>query len=494
MFPRRLAASLLPFLASPVVAAVPTYSTFELQARSEFVSGYNLPAGSSFNSGTPTLNDDATLSFRLIVVGNTGNAGLWVGAGGSGGVVYHAPANWLLSDPTINSAGKVVFEQADIGISDGVLLYDPVTGNTTQRVAPGGIYGINSFGSPQINDSDVVGFRANQGSQYAYFFDTAGTQTPVAVMGGGVAYLFSPQFNNSSQFAAKVRLGTTAEASPDEIRRYQPNGLYLVMAEDDDSNPLSPFTSFQNGVGFSNSGLVAFVANAGGGTGVYLANGSSVIPIATTADPDVSGIDFFAPVVNDAGLVAFRGYDAAGLRAIFAGDGTTLRRVIGEHDLIRTDLGQARIDQHDSSPVFGGTVDINSHGDIAFAATLTPPDDNQIEWGTGMFIAYADGDVSAPTPAVARLAAPSPNPFVERTTISFRVPRAGIATVDVYDVSGRRLRTLASGPVAEGTHDVVWDGLTSAGVPAPAGVYFVRLTSPGETPASRRVVRLRDRP
>lgn len=39
--------------------------------------------------------------------------------------------------------------------------------------------------------------------------------------------------------------------------------------------------------------------------------------------------------------------------------------------------------------LFGGGVAINEAGDVSFAATLTPPDDNLIEWGTGAFVAHA---------------------------------------------------------------------------------------------------------
>ena len=67
---------------------------------------------------------------------------------------------------------------------------------------------------------------------------------------------------------------------------------------------------------------------------------------------------------------------------------------VTEHDVVPTDLGEGRIDQHDDSVVFGGAPDINSSGDVAFHATLTPADNNQIEWGTGMFIAYADDAVA----------------------------------------------------------------------------------------------------
>ena len=49
----------------------------------------------------------------------------------------------------------------------------------------------------------------------------------------------------------------------------------------------------------------------------------------------------------------------------------------------------AEIGQNDASPVFGGGVAINARGDIAFTAALHPPGQDQVEWGTGVYVAYA---------------------------------------------------------------------------------------------------------
>ena len=72
-----------------------------------------------------------------------------------------------------------------------------------------------------------------------------------------------------------------------------------------------------------------------------------------------------------------RGYihqvtDAAGLDAVFVGDGRRLVRLVGEHDLVATDLGTGRIDQNDGSVTFGGSPAIDPAGSVAFAATLSP--------------------------------------------------------------------------------------------------------------------------
>jgi flagellar hook assembly protein FlgD len=45
----------------------------------------------------------------------------------------------------------------------------------------------------------------------------------------------------------------------------------------------------------------------------------------------------------------------------------------------------------------------------------------------------------------------------------------------VFDVHGRRVRTILDGEVSSGRHALVWDGRTLSGTEAPAGIYFVRL-------------------
>lgn len=78
-----------------------------------------------------------------------------------------------------------------------------------------------------------------------------------------------------------------------------------------------------------------------------------------------------------------------------------------------------------------------------------------------------------------------PNPFSDRTTIVFRVAEAGEARLDVFDVTGRVVSTLASGFHGEGTVTVTWDGRVDAGFEAPNGVYVARLVTPRVTRSIR---------
>lgn len=76
---------------------------------------------------------------------------------------------------------------------------------------------------------------------------------------------------------------------------------------------------------------------------------------------------------------------------------------------------------------------------------------------------------------LAEAPAPSPNPFRDATRLAFAVPAGGgEGEVAVFDVSGRRVATLARGPFAEGALALTWDGRDAAGARVRAGMYFVR--------------------
>ena len=83
-----------------------------------------------------------------------------------------------------------------------------------------------------------------------------------------------------------------------------------------------------------------------------------------------------------------------------------------------------------------------------------------------------------------------PNPFTGATTLSFTLPQPSDVVVDVFDLRGARVRSLARAGLGAGTHQVTWDGRDAAGLPAPAGVYFVALRG-GDAAARQRVTLVR---
>lgn len=78
-----------------------------------------------------------------------------------------------------------------------------------------------------------------------------------------------------------------------------------------------------------------------------------------------------------------------------------------------------------------------------------------------------------------RLRAPAPNPFHVATEIRFELPREAEVRVSVFDLSGRAVRTLASGRWPAGEGALTWNGTDDAGRRVGAGVYVVRLDAPG---------------
>jgi hypothetical protein len=383
--------------ASAASGQLPEWTTIELQARSGGPAPFNLPPGAIFTSGTPAIGGQGQIAFRLITVGSSGVAGLWSGGGGTGQVVYAAPdQDPVITDPSINAFGEVVFDQYDLFSSDGLFRYDPKLEEAFVEIAPGGPLGIDLFGSPQINDAGAIAFRAAIGSGQAHVVVVAGVQsvlagTPSVMPGSPYSFLFTPSLNNAGQVASKVQRASGGN----EIRVFTGGGDSVLIAADSAANPRSPFQSFGNGVGLVDDGRVAFIASiagTGGDRGVFLSDGIETTEIAREHDGTVTEIEFFNPSANAQGLVAFRGRDADGLRAIFVGDGVEIARVVGDRSAVPTDLGPAQIDRPDFSPVFGGNPRLNARGDLAFNASLTPLGNPTTSWGSGTFVAYADTD------------------------------------------------------------------------------------------------------
>ena len=88
-------------------------------------------------------------------------------------------------------------------------------------------------------------------------------------------------------------------------------------------------------------------------------------------------------------------------------------------------------------------------------------------------------------PESLRLGPVWPSPARGAANVRFDLPRPGRVRLDLYDVRGRLVRTLVDGPCAAGTHPAHWDGRDAAGVPAAAGIYFLRLEAAGETKSGK---------
>ncbi|MDD3967021.1 MAG: T9SS type A sorting domain-containing protein, partial [Candidatus Marinimicrobia bacterium] len=78
-------------------------------------------------------------------------------------------------------------------------------------------------------------------------------------------------------------------------------------------------------------------------------------------------------------------------------------------------------------------------------------------------------------PSAFTLEANYPNPFNPMTSIRYAIPEAARVRLSVYDLSGRRVRTLVNAIENPGFRQVVWDGRNDAGDALSSGVYLYRL-------------------
>lgn len=88
-------------------------------------------------------------------------------------------------------------------------------------------------------------------------------------------------------------------------------------------------------------------------------------------------------------------------------------------------------------------------------------------------------------PAAATLGPGTPNPFHAATRLSFALPVAGPVTLEIFDVAGRRVRTLLEAVRPAGAQAAEWDGRDDDGRRVPAGVYLSRLRAGGVTRVGR---------
>ncbi len=95
-----------------------------------------------------------------------------------------------------------------------------------------------------------------------------------------------------------------------------------------------------------------------------------------------------------------------------------------------------------------------------------------------------DADEPATLPTTYELTA-YPNPFNPATMLEFALPREEQATLFIYDVMGREVRTLQQGLLTPGVHHVSFDANK-----LPSGIYFARLQTPS-TMLTRKLLLLR---
>jgi predicted MPP superfamily phosphohydrolase len=140
----------------------------------------------------------------------------------------------------------------------------------------------------------------------------------------------------------------------------------------------------------------------------------------------------------------------------------------------------------DSLPcaVTGGTLERTIvEGDVAvcYARVSIAPADTTV-------VAIEPVPQSLPDGTIALLKQSFPNPAQAGTTIRFVLAFPANVRIDVFDIAGRRVRTLTNKEYQAGESEVPWDLKNEDGLGVASGVYFYRLQTAGQSIAKKLAV------
>jgi len=182
------------------------------------------------------------------------------------------------------------------------------------------------------------------------------------------------------------------------------------------------------------------------------------------------------------------------LAGIFnAGDGaaTTRQRLYLTDDPGLPYLLQTQVDEYDLT-INAGTLSVNQRSLVMNNPGLTPGtywisavtdaqfSNNEYDETNNYLVSSSSFELRHPTSTPDGLASgpgflARPNPSSGRVSLSFRLDHAAAVRVEIFDLRGRRVRSLFSGTHQPGPQELFWDGRDDAGFPVASGVFLSRL-------------------
>ncbi len=227
--------------------------------------------------------------------------------------------------------------------------------------------------------------------------------------------------------------------------------------------------------------------HAGGGAAAYIAswNGSAWSALDGNLAPD-------RPVCS---LAAYNGRIMAGMRG-FTSDSLTVDGIgqwtgstwdsLGTGlEMLARDGRYAPVSVSALAEYQGGLYCVG-----AFTVAGGHSSQGMATWGDSV---YVTGVGAPPTHAfggAVDLSPAWPNPFQAQSTVDFNWLETGSADRSVFDGTGRRVATLASGQLSAGQHRAAWNGKDGAGRDVGPGLFFVRLQTAGGS-VTRSLIHIR---
>jgi flagellar hook assembly protein FlgD len=67
-----------------------------------------------------------------------------------------------------------------------------------------------------------------------------------------------------------------------------------------------------------------------------------------------------------------------------------------------------------------------------------------------------------------------PNPFNPSTNIYYSLPYNSIVTIQIFDITGKLVKSFKQSNESAGHHSIVWNGKNSNNLDVASGVYMIR--------------------
>ena len=80
-----------------------------------------------------------------------------------------------------------------------------------------------------------------------------------------------------------------------------------------------------------------------------------------------------------------------------------------------------------------------------------------------------------------------PNPFNPTTTIAFNLVKTSKVTIEVYNLTGKKVRTLVNEVRPAGDNTVVWNGANDNGKTVASGIYLYKIKN-GKYTSTKKMI------
>ena len=277
-----------------------------------------------------------------------------------------------------------------------------------------------------------------------------------------------------------------------------------VIGPAGESSPLVLYDDGAHGDSLAADGIYGNVAAPDGGVGLYVlsagASASGVGPLAAVAYCELTDIQDLAVQPLDISLSK---------NLPEAGDSLTVYAVVHNNSTKPAMGVTVEIRDLQSDTVLGtSTVDLAMGGAVTVQAAWVPaePDSHEISVEVSSFVLdESDYENNTATRVIVlgttvgvdtghpasglRFDPPRPNPTSLAVTFSFSLARRSAASIQIFDILGRRVWSWSWASLSAGNHAIEWDGRGANGVELAPGVYVYRLDVGAERRQRKIVLR-----